>query len=447
MNNTAQQQHDDSWLLFDSVGSVSSDFWREQFEEIDLDEEFDRNPDQLDSSYEVIDEQLRKSLNLIREISLTEPEQGSGEDTSRKPAKKYDFGDDIKTTVDSILNSQEKQQEIKNFEKLCQRFSQWYLEKRQLKYSRDKIVCRDGENGDSEASACKFLIHNSSVNSFVFSFSDVYVNIIGKKQGHKNRVQSLFAEFLREVEPEGLTREYDFKSKKINNRKLIFKFAQGTTRFIITIGLDFRVRLNHYIKLCTNLDERFLTLGSYLSYWAYKRRIFTENYLSPYALHFMIIYFLMRQTPSILPKFGEEDLHKMTIPIAPVSSSKSRKTFIFRPEDATQAQGQIFESPIKKGISSDANVQELVKEFFHMFAFEVPKMKKTLSVKLGGPIENGRAIHGYSIEDPFNPDYDLCKGLNDNRYKGFQLVKNEFERAYGLLTEGKESELCQERKC
>jgi len=76
-----------------------------------------------------------------------------------------------------------------------------------------------------------------------------------------------------------------------------------------------------------------------------------------------------------------------------------------------------------------------------------PRCKKTLSVKIGGPIENGRAIDGYSIEDPFNPDYDLCKGLNDNRYKGCQIVKSEFERAYVLLTEGKEAELCQERKC
>lgn len=442
MNNNSQT-HDDSWLLFDSACSASSDFWREQFEEIDLN---DDDPDLLDSSYEVIDEQLRGGLNLQKNNSRQEvqPEvqqQSSAQDSKRKPVVKYDFGQDIKTTVESILNSQAKQEEIKNFEKLCQRFSQWYLEKRQLKYSRDKIVCRDAENGDSEASACKFLIHNSSVNSFVFSFSDVYVNIIGKKHGHKNRVQSLFAEFLREVEPEGLTREYDFKSKKINNRKLIFKFAEGTTRFIITVGLDFRVRLNHYIKLCSNLDERFLTLGSFLSYWAYKRGIFTENYLSPYALHFMVIYFLMRQTPSILPKFCDDDLQKMTIPKTTVSSSKSRMS------DAENNTGNIFENHVNHKGATNLNIQELVKDFFHMFAFEVPKMQKTLSVKLGGPIENGRVIHGYSIEDPFNQDYDLCKGLNDNRYKGFQIVKGEFERAYDLLSEGKEAELCQERKC
>jgi len=55
------------------------------------------------------------------------------------------------------------------------------------------------------------------------------------------------------------------------------------------------------ISTYAQLDDRFVAMGSFLSFWAHQRGIFKEQYLLPHALYIMIIFFLMIQSPPILP--------------------------------------------------------------------------------------------------------------------------------------------------
>ena len=441
-----------SWSLFDSLSqSISSDHFQDAFEEID-----NCNSSkslESDSSYEVIDEQFDNTPQQ-RNTDKGDPRNLSNIDPLHKSitdsidSRNYDEASGyIENISKSMLNTEQKQQEINRFESLLRRFDKWFFEQRERRYMRDRSFARGLESDESEVPTCRFLVHNSSINAFVLPFSDIYVNIVTNKQSLKYRVQSLFAEYLREVEPQSLTTEYDFKSRK-NNKKLIFKFAGGSTKFMISIGLDFRIRLNQYIKLCANIDQRFLTIGTVASYWAYQRGIFNEKYLNPYALYFMIIYFLMTHNPSILPKFDEDDLQKISFskPAFSGYKTRSRPLVIYTEKTSTNSSKTCVNTDKciqeKENDSSVITIAELVKQFFFMYAYEVIGLRKMLSVNKGCPIDCGRIVYGYSIEDPFNPQYDLCKNLNDNRCKGYKTVKAEFERAYFLISEGKMEELC-----
>ena len=445
-----------SWSLFDSSSqSISSDYFQDAFEEIDNCD----SPKSLekDSSYEVIDEQSHNTPQQCN-TGTSDLRSVSNIDSLHKSiTKSRDFRnlDETSSYIENIsksmLNTEQKQQEINRFETLLRRFDKWFFEQRERRYIRDRSFAKGLENDESEIPTCRFLVHNSSINAFVLPFSDIYVNIVINKQSLKYRVQSLFAEFLREAEPESLTTEYDFKSRK-NNKKLIFKFAEGSTKFMISIGLDFRIRLNQYIKLCANIDERFLTIGTFVSYWAYQRGIFNEKFLNPYALYFMIIYFLMTHDPSILPKFDKEDLQKISFSKPAFSGSKTRNRPLIIYTEKTSNLPKTYVSSDKcpqekENDSSASTIAELVKQFFFMYAYEVTGLRKMLSVNKGCPIDCGRMLYGYSIEDPFNPLYDLCKNLNDNRCKGYKTVKAEFERAYFLICEGKMEELCIKSSC
>jgi len=451
-----------SWSLYDS--SSFSNMWENNFEEIDL-----QDLNSSCSSYEVIDELQNdcKIIEITHENKViqsapqetrniepipqeTRPVQSSDENVvpESRPIKretKDSFSQYIESTAKKLLNSPEKEEEIKAFEKLVKRFDRWLLEKREQKTLSDA----DLDSCDSDVSACKFLVHNNTIDPFVLSFSDVYVNIVVKKQAHKNRLQSLFAKFLKETEPESFTKEYNIDNQK-NKSKIVFKFAKGSTKFVITAGLDFRLRLNQYIKLCARIDERFVDLGAFLSYWANQRKIFSERLLNPYALYFMLIYFLMTRNPSILPRFDEGEIQKMDFPKTMFSNAKKQGSIIASQEQAilipNDHQGEkLPKTDATFSDSSKSSLKDLITQFFYFFAFEIPKLRKTLSVKTGTSLY-GKPTQGYSVEDPFNSNYDLCKDLNNSKNKPYQLVKSEFERAYNLIYGDKTQDICQERK-
>lgn len=364
------------------------------------------------------------------------------ERTKKEKKKKDCFSEHIETTASDLLNSVKKQEEIKAFENLSGKFEKWLAEKADQKTLEEDCL-------DKDLLSCKFLIHNNNIDTFVLEFSDVYVNIVVKKQAHKNRIQSLFAKFLKEVEPKGITKEKNIDNQK-NKSKIIFQFAKGTTKFIITAGFDFRLRLNHYIKLCSSIDQRFVSMGAFLSYWANQRKIFSEQFLNPYALYFMLIYFLMTRNPSILPRFGEEDIQKMDFPKTMFSSSKKQGNLVTYQEQGillpnAQQTEKLLKTDDAFKQTSESSLRELITQFFYTFAFEIPKLKRTISVKSCSP-SYGKSVQGYSVEDPFNSNYDLCKDLNNNKHKPFQLVNSEFVRAYNLIIQGKTQEVCQERK-
>ena len=454
-----------SWSLFDS--SSFSNMWENNFEEIDF-----QDLNSSCSSYEIIDEfqsdckiieitHENKVIQSVPQEIRTEPipkenraVQSSDENPiipESRPVKretKDSFSQYIESTARRLLNSPEKQEEIKSFENLVKRFDQWLFEKREQKSLSDEETNKDPNIGDSDVSSCKFLVHSNSIDTFVLSFSDVYVNIVVKKQAHKNRIQNLFAKFLKETEPGSFIKEYNIDNQK-NKSKIVFKFSKGTTKFIITAGLDFRLRLNQYIKLCAQIDERFISLGAFLSFWAYQRKIFSEKLLNPYALYFMLIYFLMTRNPPILPRFGEGDIQKMDFPKTMFSNSRKQGSLIASQEQAILVPSNHQEKIIKTDASinnaASSSLKDLLTQFFYAFAFEIPKLRKTLSVKTGTSLYS-KSVQGYSVEDPFNSNYDLCKDLNNTKNKPFQLVKSEFERAYNMIYEGKTQDICQERK-
>lgn len=441
-----------SWSLFGSSDhSISSDQLQDNFEEVSFPMYSDNSNE--DASYELIeaDEPQEKDNIRIRNIEETvQPDlrvEASEQPTPEEPKKSLTSY--ITEIAETMLNSDEKKQEIKRFESLLRKFDKWLLENKHKHTVQDRGCAQNIESGGSGISICKFLVHNSNINAFVLPFLDVYANIIVTKQAYKNKIQSLCAEFLREAEPESFVGEYNQKNRN-HHKKLIFKFPRGTTKFCITIGLDFRLRLNHYITLCTIIEEKFLTMGAFLSFWAYKRKIFNDKFLNPYALYFMIIYFLMTQEPFILPRFNDDELYKMNTPNPLFSGSRGqKKSFIIykqkrSPNENTVPKRDNSQNVAEEVDCSQVNLEELVTRFFYMYGYEVPKMNKTFSIKRGYPVDSGKRVTGYSLEDPFNPQYDLCKNLNDDRCLSFKAVKSEFERAFSLISEGKIQHLCQE---
>ena len=81
---------------------------------------------------------------------------------------------------------------------------------------------------------------------------------------------------------------------------------------------------------------------------------------------------------------------------------------------------------------------ELLFEFFKYFAWEFDYRKSVVSIRRGFPISKLSKIeedcwlnhHRLSIEDPFEPWYDVAHVVKSSQMK---LIRNEFVRAYTLI--------------
>ena len=352
---------------------------------------------------------------------------------------------------DKILQSAAKNDEIDKMKNvLLKGFPNWFLSNdRNRRPAGPASNERESEGKPSEKGGFvyEFVVYDRHENAFQTPFSDVYVNVIVKNKNYRANALRFLAEYLRDREPSAYIQEFLSDHKK-NRRKITFRFLNGKTKFIFMVNIELHLRLHTMFKLYTNVEDRFLYMGIFLSHWAHKRGILRDDYLNSNTLYLMIVYFLMVQNPPILPniyiKGGKAaKVIRKKNPIVPREfyDINVDLNYLNDVSDVKALKDQYKENEL--------NVGELITRFFYMFAYDIPQLKKRISIKKGkleDPPRNARHVDGYSVADPFIDEFDTCRNLNRSNGEGFKKVCKEFRRAYKCILDEKIPELCKEDK-
>jgi len=347
---------------------------------------------------------------------------------------------------DKILQSGGKNDEIEKVKMvLLKGFQNWFLSNDRNRKPTPQMGDKKASNeADKSGFVYEFVVYDRSINAFQTPFSDVYINVVIKNKNYKANALRFLAEYLRDREPNAYIQEFLADNKK-SRRKITFRFLNGKTKFIFMVNIELHLRLHNIFKLYTNVEDRFLHMGVFLSHWAHKRGILRDDYLNPTTLYLMIVYFLMIQNPPILPNIyikGGKESGKI-IKRNPVVSKEVYEIKI----DLNYAKDVSVVKELKDRLEeNEMNVGELVTRFFYMFAYDIPLLKKRISIKKGKLVDPPRNVDGYSVGDPFIDEFDTCRNLNRSSNEGFKVVCQEFRRAYDLILTGKIPELCKEYK-
>ena len=349
---------------------------------------------------------------------------------------------------DKILQSAEKNDEIEKMRTLLDKgFPNWFLSNDRNRRSAAPPSIDKDSKGKSPDFVYEFVVYDRKENAFQTPFSDVYVNVVVRNKNYRANALRFLAEYLRDREPNAYIQEFLSDAKK-SRRKIIFRYLSGKTKFIFMVNIELHLRLHTMFKLYTNVEDRFLYMGIFLSHWAHKRGILRDDYLNSNTLYLMIVYFLMVQNPPILPniyiKGGKAaKVIRKKNPIVP------REFYDIKVDLNYMNDVSDVKALRDKFEENELNVGELVTRFFYTFAYDIPQLKKRISIKKGrleDPPRNAQYVDGYSVADPFIEEFDTCRNLNRSKGEGFKKVCKEFRRAYKCILDGKIQELCKEDK-
>jgi len=189
-----------------------------------------------------------------------------------------------------------------------------------------------------------------------------------------------------------------------------------------------------------SIDDRARKLAVCIKYWAKRRKINEtyEGFLSSYAYVIMLINFLQRRKPPILPCLQQHRRPNQTDPIHHI--------------DGFDCYYYHEISSLKSfGTSNTETLGELLLGFFRMYAhcFQykdhvisirtmryLDKKEKEWAVRIG----NKRTNSFFTLEDPFEITHNLARNTD---YEQLKVIRYEFSRSYSLLATGsKFSQVC-----
>ena len=392
-----------------------------------------------------------ENSDIFTEVTENSTVSGIEDQTQKSGINNQDYYEKtIKGTLDDTINSvsaklldsKAKTNEIERFKTLLKEFGNWFLSNERIFEKEFGSSRYEYSEETSPVSAYEFVIYDNHVNAFTLPFSDIYINLIALKKVYKRNALEYMRRYLRDMDPNAYIQEF-LSDPKRTRRKIIFRFLDGKTKFIIMVNIELHLRLHMQFKLCTNIDRKFLLIGAFLSFWAHKRGILKDEYLNSNTLYLMLIYFLQVQQPPILPNLYNKDLGKITS-----YQKKSLKgiTQTYEVKVDQNYEPNVHNLKSKLTAENTKTVAELVTRFFYMFAFDIPALKKRISIKKGRLIDHNRKIDGYSVEDPYIEDFDTCRNLNKISSEAYTVVLKEFRRAYELIADGRPQELCYEFK-
>ncbi|KAF8685824.1 hypothetical protein HU200_043732 [Digitaria exilis] len=263
-------------------------------------------------------------------------------------------------------------------------------------------------------------LYGSSANSFGTSHSDVDV-CLEMEIGTESTVEILLklADVLR-------TDSFDNVEAITGARVPIVRMSDPESGFSCDICINnlLAVANTKLLKDYAQIDQRLLQLAFLVKHWA-KLRGVNETYrgtLSSYAYVLMCIHFLQLREPKSLPCLQAME-HTYTMNVHGTECAYFDKVH----------QLQDF------GAENKESIAELLWAFFHYWAFHHNYKRDVISVRIGNTISRkqknwtariGNDRHLMCIEDPFETDHDLGRGVDRQTIR---ILREEFERAATML--------------
>lgn len=237
--------------------------------------------------------------------------------------------------------------------------------------------------------------YGSSVNNFMIDYGDVDICIIPKCDIFS------FAPFLEEVKSYLVYNKLaDIKLNYISNRYILCKLEDRETKVLVDITVHNLLPLinSNMLKVYSTIDQRFHILGIYLKNWARINKIqgAADKYLSSYALIIMLIYFLQRTKPPVLPNL--QTMVSKTVEYTYQVADSSRQTNIFYESDFDKINTHLEHSPENK-----QTITELLVGFFEFYSYMFDHSTHSIAIHIDGVIAKGADDNiAFSIIDPFD---------------------------------------------
>mmetsp|Transcript_53185 Transcript_53185/g.173012 ORF Transcript_53185/g.173012 Transcript_53185/m.173012 type:complete len:427 (-) Transcript_53185:15-1295(-) len=179
--------------------------------------------------------------------------------------------------------------------------------------------------------------------------------------------------------------------------------------------------LAQYIQV----DSRVRPLGLCIKFWASQRNINdrSQGTLSSFALTLMLIHFLQRRTPPILPSL--QDL-AVTRGYPPLFIQGADCRYCSRPSDVTAAMKQLKEN----GVANSESLDSLLQEFFLYFAHEYQRGTLAIRSRASFVQRLDEADCYLVVDNPFEPGKDVA----NVEVRHYTRLHEEFRRAWSILS-------------
>lgn len=205
----------------------------------------------------------------------------------------------------------------------------------------------------------------------------------------------------------------------------VIKFVvSGEFHCDMCIDNELAVHNTQLLRLYAALDDRARLLGCLVKYWAKSRAIndSTAGTFSSYTYVVLVIHFLQRTSPQVLPFLQDEAL---------IGDSERK---VLRGVDVTFCRKyDAARESIVQSAETAKPISQLLAEFFHYFTYRFNYVEHVASIKSKAEYMAKQDRWGlkarswrFSVEDPFDVTRDLGCVLNWN---GQQKVMAEFQRA------------------
>jgi len=227
---------------------------------------------------------------------------------------------------------------------------------------------------------------------------------------------------LQQIKPLILSQGYKVEDR-LSARTPVLKCTHGNIELDLSVGNLVAVCNSELLNTYAELDERVRALGILLKHWAKKRQIADASvgYLSSYSYIILLIAFLQRTNPPLLPNLQANYYNCDRDLVEGHDCSFDRN--VQRYEQMTR--------------DNRLGLAELLIGFFRYYGYEFPWETACVSIRLPGGLT--KAEKGWktrlAIEDPF----ELDRNLGDVAYKS-QAILDEFKWAAYILCSGNDFE-------
>jgi DNA polymerase sigma len=221
----------------------------------------------------------------------------------------------------------------------------------------------------------------------------------------------------------------------------IVKFTDPESGYSCDICINNTLALqNTQLLACySNIDPRLKKLACVIKYWAKRRQINAPfaGTLSSYAYVLLLIHFLQRRNPPILPCLQTNVDHL--------------------PRVEVEGYDCTYHTKVHRSFSSQKNKQstgKLLVEFFRFYGLEFDYVNCVVSVRTGGFFtkeakdwkkpKHVRESCFLGLEDPFEVTHNLGRVVDK---RGIEIIRNELERGFIILArKGDIKRVCKEYK-
>jgi DNA polymerase sigma len=268
---------------------------------------------------------------------------------------------------------------------------------------------------------CKLKAYGSGANGFTMVSSDFDLTIILQNSVTDPDQKCMI---LRQLEPLIRLQGYHIEDR-LSARTPVLKCTHPSNiELDLSVGNLVAVCNSELLNTYAELDERVRALGIILKHWAKKRQIAdaAKGYLSSYSYIVLLIAYLQRTTPPLVPNL--------------------QAGYYGCERDMIEGHDCTFEKNVqqyKEMVETNrAAIGELLVGFFrhygYEFDWETAVVTMRLPSKLSKTDKNWRT--GIAIEDPF----ELNRNLGDVAKVKYQEILEEFKWAAYFLSKGAQFE-------